>query len=83
MIYLKKYQHTRPMEKILFTRQIFEMVDTAKVSNGEIFVMDADGSNEKRLTHKKAMIREPGFRLMENKSLFMVQMKIKILRYSR
>jgi TolB protein len=39
--------------KILFTRQIIEMKDTTRTSNGEIFIMDADGKNEKRLTNKK------------------------------
>ena len=39
--------------KILFTRQIKEKMDTGLVSNGEIFIMDADGKNEKRLTNKK------------------------------
>ncbi len=39
--------------KILFTRQLVEIIDTAKVTNGEIFIMDKDGKNEKRLTFKK------------------------------
>lgn len=39
--------------KILFTRQIKEEDDTSHASNGEIFIMDADGKNEKRLTFKK------------------------------
>ncbi len=39
--------------KILFTRQIVEMVDTVKTTNGEIFIMDQNGKNEKRLTFKK------------------------------
>jgi TolB protein len=38
--------------KLLFTRQLIEIVDTVKTTNGEIFIMDSDGSNEKRLTHK-------------------------------
>jgi TolB protein len=38
--------------KILFTRQILEQ-DSAQTSNGEIFMMDKNGKNEKRLTHKK------------------------------
>lgn len=40
-------------EKILFTRQIKEPGDTSHAANGEIFMMDADGKNEKRLTIKK------------------------------
>lgn len=39
--------------KILFTRQMKEPDDTSHASNGEIFIMDADGKNEKRLTFKK------------------------------
>jgi TolB protein len=39
--------------QILFTRQIFEFDDTVKISNGEIFIMDKDGNNEKRLTYRK------------------------------
>ncbi len=39
--------------KILFTRQIKEPSDTSHAANGEIFIMDADGRNEKRLTFKK------------------------------
>lgn len=39
--------------KILFTRQIREPGDTSHAANGEIFIMDADGKNEKRLTYKK------------------------------
>lgn len=38
---------------ILFTRQIAEPGDTSHAANGEIFIMDADGKNEKRLTVKK------------------------------
>ncbi len=38
---------------ILFTRQIKEPDDTSHAANGEIFMMDADGKNEKRLTVKK------------------------------
>ena len=40
-------------DKILFTRQIREPGDTSHAANGEIFIMDADGNNEKRLTNKK------------------------------
>lgn len=40
-------------KQILFTRQIMEQGDTSLVSNGEIFIMDTDGKNEKRLTRKK------------------------------
>lgn len=39
--------------KILFTRQIKEQDDTTHAANGEIFIMDANGKNEKRLTFKK------------------------------
>ncbi|MBV6429359.1 MAG: Protein TolB [Haliscomenobacter sp.] len=39
--------------KILFTRQIKEPGDTSHAANGEIFIMDANGKNEKRLTFKK------------------------------
>lgn len=39
--------------KVLFTRQIEEPDKTSHASNGEIFMMDADGKNEKRLTYKK------------------------------
>ena len=40
-------------DKILFTRQIKEPDDTSHAANGEIFIMDADGKNEIRLTNKK------------------------------
>jgi len=40
-------------KKILFTRQIIEMADTVKITNGEIFIMDKNGKNEQRLTYKK------------------------------
>lgn len=40
-------------KRILFTRQLVEIADTVKTTNGEIFVMDKDGKNEKRLTFKK------------------------------
>lgn len=40
-------------KKILFTRQIKEPDDSSHASNGELFLMDADGKNEKRLTFKK------------------------------
>lgn len=39
--------------KILFTRQLVEMTDTVKITNGELFVMDKNGTSEKRLTFKK------------------------------
>lgn len=39
--------------KILFTRQIVEIVDSKKKSNGEIFIMNKDGSGERRLTVKE------------------------------
>jgi len=39
--------------KILFTRQIKEPDDTSHAANGEIFIMDQDGKNEKQLTFKK------------------------------
>lgn len=39
--------------RILFTRQIKEPGDSTHASNGEIFIMDADGKNEKQLTFKK------------------------------
>lgn len=40
-------------KQILFTRQLVENIDTVKTTNGEIFVMDRNGENEKRLTFKK------------------------------
>ena len=39
--------------KILFTRQIKEPGDTSHAANGEIFIIDAGGKNEKQLTFKK------------------------------
>lgn len=39
--------------KILFTRQLEEVVDTITTTNGEIFIMDKEGTNVKQLTHKK------------------------------
>lgn len=39
--------------QILFTRQLVEIIDTLKTPNGEIFIMDKNGKNEKRLTFKK------------------------------
>jgi TolB protein len=44
---------SRDGKQILFTRQIKEPGDTTHAANGEIFIMDADGKNEKRLTFKK------------------------------
>lgn len=40
-------------DKILFARQVKEPDDTSHAANGEIFIMDADGKNERRLTNKK------------------------------
>lgn len=40
-------------KQLLFTRQIIEMVDTTKISNGELFLMDLNGKNEMRLTYKQ------------------------------
>lgn len=40
-------------KKVLFTRQLVEMVDTLQITNGEIFVMDSSGKNDKRLTFRK------------------------------
>lgn len=40
-------------KKIIFTKLIQEKSDTSIVSNGEIFTMDNDGRNEKRITQKK------------------------------
>ncbi len=40
-------------KQLLFTRQIIEMVDTNKTSNGELFLLDLNGKNEIRLTDKK------------------------------
>ncbi len=39
--------------KILFTRQLVEKINGVESTNGEIFLMNADGTNEKRLTFKK------------------------------
>lgn len=39
--------------RILFTRQIRETDDTSHAANGELFIMDADGTHEQRLTFKK------------------------------
>ena len=44
---------SRDGRRILFTRQINEVIDTTHTTNGEIFIMDATGKNEKRLTFKK------------------------------
>ncbi len=41
------------MKSILFTKQLKDPSDTSHAANGEIFIMNADGSNEKRLTNKK------------------------------
>ncbi len=43
---------SRDGKKIIFTRDISDPNDTNAVSNGEIFIMDADGKNEKRLTNR-------------------------------
>lgn len=40
-------------KQILFTRQIRDAGDTSHAANGEIFIMDADGKNLKRLTNRK------------------------------
>lgn len=40
-------------KQILFTRQIIDPGDTTHAANGEIFIMDMDGKNEKRLTNRK------------------------------
>lgn len=39
-------------KKLLFTRQLKDPGDTTHAANGEIFIMDADGKNVQRLTHK-------------------------------
>lgn len=39
-------------KRILFTRQLEEMIDTVKTTNGELFIMDQDGKNEKRMTNR-------------------------------
>ena len=39
--------------QLLFTKQIVEPGDTTHAANGELFIMDTDGNNEKRLTYKK------------------------------
>lgn len=39
-------------ERILFTRQIIEPGDSSHAANGEIFIMDKNGKNERRLTNK-------------------------------
>ncbi|MBK9510594.1 MAG: PD40 domain-containing protein [Cytophagaceae bacterium] len=59
--------------KILFTRQISEIEDTLKTSNGELFLMDRDGKNVKRLTNRKGYDSGGGFRQMDKKLLFMVR----------
>lgn len=41
-------------KQILFTRQLKDESDTSHAANGEIFIMDKDGANVKRLTNKKA-----------------------------
>lgn len=39
-------------KRILFTRQLPDSLDTSHSGNGEIFIIDANGGNERRLTHK-------------------------------
>ena len=39
-------------KQIIFTRQLRDKNDTTHAANGEIFIMDSDGSNVKRLTNK-------------------------------
>lgn len=48
-------------KKIVFTRQLREPDDTAHAANGEIFIMNADGSDAKRLTNKKGYDSGPRF----------------------
>lgn len=40
--------------KIVFTRELKDLKDTSRnaVGNGEVFIMDTDGTNEKQLTNK-------------------------------
>ena len=40
-------------ETILFTREIIDTADSANIVSGEIFTMDQNGNNERRLTNKK------------------------------
>lgn len=40
-------------QKVIFTRQLRDPIDTSHAGNGEIHIMNADGSNIKRLTYKE------------------------------
>ncbi len=48
-------------KQILFTRQLTSPEDTLFNASGEIFVMNKDGSDEKRLTRKKGYDSGPMF----------------------
>lgn len=39
-------------QKIIFTRQLRDSIDNSHAANGEIHIMDSDGSNVQRLTNK-------------------------------
>lgn len=67
--------------KILFTRQLVEMVDTLKTTNGEIFIMDKNGRNEKQLTFKKGFDSGAKFSPDGKKLHFMGRQKKKILNF--
>ncbi|MBL7703314.1 MAG: PD40 domain-containing protein [Ferruginibacter sp.] len=50
-------------KKIIFSRELKDLNDTSRkaVGNGEIFIMDADGSNEKQLTYRPGYDGGPQF----------------------
>ena len=50
-------------KKIIFTRELRDLTDTSlnAATNGEIFVMDADGTNEKQLTNRPGYDGGPEF----------------------
>jgi TolB protein len=48
-------------KKIIFSKDVIPSSDTVSKSNGEIFIMDADGSNERRLTNRPGFDGGPHF----------------------
>lgn len=50
-------------KKIIFTRELRDLTDTSAnaATNGEIFIMDADGTNEKQLTNRPGYDGGPQF----------------------
>lgn len=70
-------------KKILFSRTLKDLKDTSAnaVSNGEIFMMNTDGTNEIQLTNRPGHDGGASFRRMAVKLLFMAKQLVAITKY--